>query len=95
MGSVVLSVLVSLAAGVLGGYLLGRNAGRKQAQRQLEPSVRQASADAIVDFLRLVNEHRPREADAVRGLAWEAYGDYSGYIMDRLRESPFRPKLDM
>jgi hypothetical protein len=92
MGSVILATVVSLIVGGLVGYLLGGRAAQEQARRQLGPSLRQAGADAIVDFLRLVNELRPREADAVRGLAWEEYPeDYGRYIKDRLRESPFRP----
>lgn len=93
MGSVILAVVVSVVVGGLGGYWLGRRRAVDQAQGQRRPQLWRAGAEAIVDFLRLVNELRPREADAVRGLAWEEYPeDYGRYIKDRLRESPFRPR---
>ncbi|MEU4159235.1 hypothetical protein [Actinoplanes sp. NPDC026670] len=100
MGELVLAVVVSLLLGGLGGYLMGRRRGHRQGRdaghaetaRHIGPAAQKAAADAIVDFLQRVNEFRPGEANAVRGLAWEQYPEARDYIMGQLQQHPYRPR---
>jgi hypothetical protein len=88
MGTVAL-VCISLAVGGVVGFLAGRRSGAKRIAAAPDPQW--IAADAVVDVLRLTNEHLPREAEAVVSLALIMYPTVSDYVLARLLESPIRP----
>lgn len=88
MGTVAL-ISISLAVGGVVGFWAGRRSGARRTAGAPDPQ--QTAADAVVDLLRLTNEHLPREAEAVVSLALIMYPTVSDYVLDRLLESPIRP----
>ncbi len=75
----ILIALLSLVVGGGAGVILGRRQERHQAlHTAFQQYASQTASDqvqAIIGFLRLVNQFRPAEANAVRGLALECYPD--------------------
>ena len=88
MGTVAI-VCISLAVGGVVGWWAGRRSGAKRTAAAPDPQL--IAADAVVDLLRLTNEHLPRESEAVVSLALIMYPTVGDYLLARLLESPIRP----
>jgi hypothetical protein len=88
MGTVTL-IVISLAVGGVVGLWAGRRSAAKRTAAALDPQL--IAADAVVDLLRLTNEHLPRESEAVVSLALIMYPTVSDYLLASLLESPVRP----
>ena len=88
MGTVAL-VVISLAVGGVVGLWAGRRSAAKRIAAAPDPQ--QTAADAVLDLLRLANEHLPREAEAMVSLALIMYPTVSDYLLAQLLENPVRP----
>ena len=89
MGTVAL-ISISLAVGGVVGYWVGRRSGARRAAAAPDPQ--RTAADAVLDLLRLTNEHLPRESEAVVSLALIMYPTVSEYLLAGLLASPTRPE---